>query len=154
KITAGTLADARIPSLDAAKIATGTLATARIPNLDAAKISSGVLAAARIPSLPISQITGLQSALDSKLNLSGGTMTGALRINAGNQPLTLQSANANQAYIQWRDAANTRTAYFGFASANNTNFTLNNESGHIILTAAGRITANGYDVWTAGNFDP
>jgi len=57
KITAGTFADARIPSLNASKINAGTLETARIPDLAASKITSGTLDAARIPDLNASKIT-------------------------------------------------------------------------------------------------
>ena len=42
-ITTGTLADARIPSLNASKITAGTFSSARIPNLAASKITSGTL---------------------------------------------------------------------------------------------------------------
>jgi len=47
KITAGTLADARIPNLNASKITAGTLADARIPNLNASKITAGTLPVSR-----------------------------------------------------------------------------------------------------------
>ena len=56
-ITTGTLADARIPSLDASKTTTGSFGTARIPSLDASKITSGSFGTARIPSLDASKIT-------------------------------------------------------------------------------------------------
>src|SRR5690606_16417456 len=67
-ITSGTLADARIPNLNASKITAGTFADARIPNLAASKITSGTFNEARIPSLPISRITNLQSELDGKVD--------------------------------------------------------------------------------------
>jgi hypothetical protein len=38
--------------------------------------------ASQVPALPISKITDLQTSLDAKLNLSGGTMSGALILNA------------------------------------------------------------------------
>jgi hypothetical protein len=44
----------------------------------ASAISSGVLNDARIPTLAISKTSGLQAALDGKLNLSGGTLSGTL----------------------------------------------------------------------------
>src|SRR5690554_2391971 len=80
KITSGTFATARIPSLDAGKITSGTLGTARIPGLDASKITTGTFNTARIPTLAISKISGLQTALDAKMNkasfsLSGTTLT-------------------------------------------------------------------------------
>lgn len=48
-ITTGTLATARVPSLDASKITTGTFAAARIPTLDGSKIGSGVVSATYLP---------------------------------------------------------------------------------------------------------
>lgn len=60
---------------------TGTPSTfTAAPHTHAAgDIATGTLAAARIPSLPISQTTGLQSALDSKLTAPAGTATQYLR---------------------------------------------------------------------------
>jgi len=80
KITTGTFAAARIPNLDAGKITSGTLGTARIPGLDASKITTGTFNTARIPTLAISKISGLQTALDAKMekasfSLSGTTLT-------------------------------------------------------------------------------
>ena len=57
RVNAGTLAAARIPSLDAGKVTTGVFGTARIPDLDAGKITSGVLLDARIPSLDADKVT-------------------------------------------------------------------------------------------------
>lgn len=78
KITTGVLSAARIPDIDAAKITTGVLGVARIPNLDASKITTGVFADAQIPALAISKVTGLQAALDSKLNASAYTAADVL----------------------------------------------------------------------------
>jgi hypothetical protein len=72
------LAVEHLPDLPASKITDGELSVQRIPNLDAAKITSGTLAPARLPKLPASQISGLEGALDSKLNTSGGTIADAL----------------------------------------------------------------------------
>lgn len=74
------LTSSDIPGLAASKITSGTFATARIPNLDASKITSGTLGTSRIPTLAISKISGLQTALDSKMekasfSLSGTTLT-------------------------------------------------------------------------------
>lgn len=57
QIDSGTVAAARIASLDTAKITTGTFDTARIPNLSANKITSDVLAIARIPDISGKNIT-------------------------------------------------------------------------------------------------
>jgi len=57
KMTTGTLAVGRIPSLDAGKITTGAFNVARIPSLDAAKITTGTFTAAQIPGLDGAKIT-------------------------------------------------------------------------------------------------
>ncbi|MBU1010951.1 MAG: hypothetical protein KKD74_12530, partial [Bacteroidetes bacterium] len=44
------------------------LSASDIPNLDAAKITTGVFDVARIPAIAISGVTGLQAALDLKMN--------------------------------------------------------------------------------------
>lgn len=51
---------------DASAIASGVFALARIPALDQS----------RIPALPISQVTGLQGALDARMPLAGGNFSG------------------------------------------------------------------------------
>ena len=56
-ITSDTLADARIPSLDAGKITTGAFGDAQIPNLNASKITSGAFDSLRIPNLDTAKIT-------------------------------------------------------------------------------------------------
>lgn len=56
----------------------GSLTATQIPSLAASKITSGTFDAARIPTLAISKISGLQTALDGKLSLTGGTVTGAV----------------------------------------------------------------------------
>lgn len=48
-VDSGTVAAARIASLDAAAIGSGTFASARIPSLDASKVNAGVFGFARIP---------------------------------------------------------------------------------------------------------
>lgn len=78
KITTGVLSADRIPNIDAAKVTTGTLNVARIPSLDASKITTGVFADAQIPALQISKITGLQSALNAKLDSTAYTAADVL----------------------------------------------------------------------------
>lgn len=48
-VTSGQFDAARIPSLDASKIATGTLSSDRIPGLDGSKITTGTIALERLP---------------------------------------------------------------------------------------------------------
>lgn len=55
-ITSGTLADARIPNLDASKITSGTFAAARIPGLDASKITSGTISIDRLPQAALERL--------------------------------------------------------------------------------------------------
>lgn len=57
KTNAGTFADARIPNLNASKVTAGTFADARIPNLNASKVTAGVFALDRIPDIPAADIT-------------------------------------------------------------------------------------------------
>ena len=59
-ITSGTLADARIPNLNASKITAGTIADARIPDLNASKITAGTIATARLGSGTASSSTFLR----------------------------------------------------------------------------------------------
>lgn len=59
-----------------------TLSASDIPSLDTSKITSGSFDDARIPTLAISKTSGLQTALDSKLNLSGGTISGTLTMTS------------------------------------------------------------------------
>lgn len=160
KITAGTLHVNRIPSLPADRITSGTFAAARIPNLPASQITSGTFSTARIPTLPISKISGLQAELDGKLDKSGGTMTGALSINAGNRPLNFYGGSGRHAYMQWfvESSTSTRSAYLGFGSSSSSSFTISNDKsgGNIVLSpgSGGRVTVGNSTVWHAGNFNP
>lgn len=76
----GALSAAQVPSLPASKVTSGTLALARIPTLDAAripslaasKITSGTLALARIPTLDAARIPNLPAS-----KITSGTFSGA-----------------------------------------------------------------------------
>ena len=70
-VTAGTLADARIPNLNASKITAGTFADARIPNLDTAKITTGTFANARISE---ASVTNHEAALEIQGSQLAGTI--------------------------------------------------------------------------------
>jgi hypothetical protein len=124
KITSGTINASRMPNLDAGKVNSGSFSTSRIPNLSASKITSGTLNAARIPNLSSSYgtaadtakgvqafewgnhaeagyLTSLPSHTHSYLPLSGGTLTGALTINAyikGNGQQLVLSAGESHSY--------------------------------------------------------
>ena len=124
KITSGTINASRMPNLDAGKVNSGSFSTSRIPNLSASKITSGTLNAARIPDLSSSYgtaadtakgvqafewgnhaeagyLTSLPSHTHSYLPLSGGTLTGALTINAyikGNGQQLVLNAGESHSY--------------------------------------------------------
>lgn len=60
------------------------------------------LLAADIPALAISKITGLQTALNSKLNLAGGTITGNLSV-AGNLTINGTTTTVNSETVNIKD---------------------------------------------------
>lgn len=81
-ITSGVLADARIPTLDAAKIGTGTFVAARIPSLDASKITTGTLTRPINTSGTI--VTSSTIVASSSItSLAGGFITNSNIIGAG-----------------------------------------------------------------------
>src|SRR5690625_4441098 len=95
-INSGTLADARIPNLNASKINAGTLADARIPSLNASKINAGPFHADRIPSLPASKITSGTFSANRIPNLSASKITsGTLPVSRGGTGGTSKSAGRN-----------------------------------------------------------
>lgn len=124
KITSGTINASRMPNLDAGKVNSGSFSASRIPNLSASKITSGTLNAARIPNLSssygtaadtakgvqafewgnhaeVGYLTSLPSHTHSYLPLSGGTLTGALTINAyikGNGQQLVLNAGESHSY--------------------------------------------------------
>lgn len=57
----------------AGDVTSGEFTQARIPNLNASKIATGTLAESVIPSLAISKTTGLQDALDAKADAAATT---------------------------------------------------------------------------------
>ena len=81
-VNSGTLADARIPNLNASKTNAGTFAVARIPDLSGAKITSGTVAAARIDNLNASKITAGTLA-DARLSNSSLFVTGMIMMYTG-----------------------------------------------------------------------
>ena len=91
-ITSGTLADARIPNLNASKTTAGTFADARIPSLATSKITSGTFANARISSSSITQytaalyvgLTGTQTVNGLKTFASRANFTGTLGVGLTN----------------------------------------------------------------------
>jgi hypothetical protein len=124
KITSGTISSSRMPNFDAGKIVSGSIGASRIPNLDASKITSGTINAARIPNLSgtygtatdsargaeawswgnhadAGYLTSLPSHSHNYLPLSGGTLTGALTINAyikGNGQQLVLNAGESHSY--------------------------------------------------------
>ena len=88
----GTLAVARIPDLDAAKVTTGTLDAARIPDLDAAKITTGTLDNARTSGTNLNTPSTLVLR-DGLGNFSAGTITANLN---GHAATATTATNATQ----------------------------------------------------------
>jgi hypothetical protein len=100
-----------VPNLDASKITSGTFSTSRIPNLDASKITSGTLNAARIPDLSatyatashshsISNVTGLQTALDGKQAAGNYFTDGDTVLNMANNDGLVYDDTTNRMYVK------------------------------------------------------
>lgn len=100
------------------------------------------------------------SALNGKLDISGGTLTGALNIDVGSRPLNFYAQSNLHAYMQWfvESSSSVRSAYLGFSSGNTAAFSIVNErdGGDITLTpgSGGNVTVGGSTVWHGGNFAP
>ena len=97
---------------------------------------------------PISEVTGLQSALDAKLNLSGGTLTGNLRLSTGADRSIVLGSSSNYTYqlisagdhFQIREAEDPSKIRMQIAYPN----------GNVSFGSA-TITAAGNTMWHAGN---
>ncbi|AGO48337.1 tail protein [Cellulophaga phage phi17:1] len=116
----------------------------------------------------LSAQTDLQSALNNKLNLSGGTITGALTVNGEASfkftPLKLigtSTGDSNVSYISLNESnGSTRQGYIGFGSGSNSDFTIYNDRSSTSLKLDGSGGLNGfkylngsntYNVWHSGN---
>ena len=95
----------------------------------------------------IVEVDGLQSALDAKLNLTGGTLKGNLTLS--NSTLALQ--NGNYTANMRADA----TGIVGFINQASTAWNLQlNDAGVLSLPRARPNWAGGLIPWDNGNFDP
>jgi hypothetical protein len=143
QVTGTVTAPAFAGTVNAANL-TGTLDVGRLPNLDAAKIASGSLHADRIPALPVARITGLQAALDSKLNTSGGTIAGTLTLKptAGQAILSLQGGGAGSGVLDLRYKYEASKHRIGFTDGNG-NWMTWSEFGSNDLYVGGRVYAQG-----------
>ena len=87
----GGLSASDIPTLNASKITAGTLGTARIPTLNASKITAGTFNDNRIAESNVTQHQAALSITESQISdlgalpKSGGTMTGDITFNSGQQ---------------------------------------------------------------------
>jgi hypothetical protein len=88
----GVLSDSQIPSLSASKITSGTFSSSRIPSLDASKVTTGTLGSDRIPTLAQSKISGLGTALASKVSntttVNGHALSGNVTVTKGDVGLS------------------------------------------------------------------
>lgn len=87
-----------VENVDAAKVSAGTLAVARIPSLPGTIIGSGTIALARLPSIPTSQITGTlpgaqvgahDAALITSGTISASRLPSSVTANANARVVTL-----------------------------------------------------------------
>ena len=156
-INSGTLADARIPNLNASKTNAGTFNSARIPNLNANKITAGTLNANRIPSLNANKITAgtLNADRIPSLNankITAGTISAArLGSNSGDASKFLngnsQFVTVTVAINNLTNAGNNRiiTSSGGSSANSESNLTFNGSTLAVTgsQTVSSNLTVNG-----------
>ena len=106
----------------------------------------------------ISNVDGLQTALDDKLNLAGGTMTGFLTIShAGDEILRLQDNSATGSPFITLHQSTTQRAQIGYRDTGDYIYLYNSSNGEELRIGSGvsglQWLGNGsvYTVWHSGN---
>lgn len=98
--------------------------------------------------LAIADVGGLQAALDGKLSLTGGTLTGTLTLNNGANSLRLTAGSVDHTYVEFyaRTAApGSQSGYFGYPGAGSADmyFANNLSGGNLVFTTPGKVYFNG-----------
>jgi len=94
----------------------------------------------------ISDISNLQSELDSKVSINGDTFLGNVSILSNNMLFKISDSTDNT-LIEFYDENNNRIGYFGKISGNNADLFLQNENGNIeIIANMGDLVVNGENV--------
>jgi hypothetical protein len=97
----------------------------------------------------IAEVDGLQSALDSKLNLTGGTLKGNLTL-ANSQSLVLQSTNGTYTGYFRADPSN----MIGLINQAQTAWNMQVNDNGVVAFPRARPNWAGLTPWDNGNFDP
>ena len=131
EITSGTLADARIPSLNASKITAGTFDAARIPGLDASKITGGIIDKARLPSYVDDVIEGYYNSNKFYTTKSNNTYSGEITGETGKIYVDLGSSPSKIYRF-----VSTQTGYVQINTDTNTTYSIGKDGNSIKLTGS------------------
>ncbi|OWZ90485.1 hypothetical protein B9J07_28275 [Sinorhizobium sp. LM21] len=152
------LASPTFTGTPAAPTATAGTSTTQLATTEfvATAVANGVAGKANTShSHAISDISGLQAALDAKASLAGAVFTGSVAVrNASNLgfPQMVAGSTTRPGYIEFRKPDGTRAGYVGWGDGAAT-LDINAEAGYnyVFNTTP---TVNGNAVWHAGNDGP
>lgn len=124
---------------------------------DAADTTTGVFNVGRIPALAMEKITGLATALAGKLNLTGGDVSGTLRVGIGGGLgyLRLDVGGADRpGFVAFYTPDNVRRGYIGFSDGGaSPSLQIISENGWAWRFGS-RPNFGGWTPWDSGNFNP